>query len=82
MYQIHVSPPSGPEVSTSTVLGCNDRSQLNQHCTGSGDQIRWLNGWRAGLLIMAACCLVFVSFSDAAATAAAAGLAPIPARSG
>lgn len=71
MYQIHVSPPSGPEVSTSAVLGCNDRSQLNQHRASSGDQIRWLKGWRAGLLVMAACCLVFVSFSDAAATATA-----------
>ncbi len=71
MYQIHVSPPSDPEVSTSTVLGCNDRSQLNQHCTGSGDQVRWLKGWRTGLLIVAACCLVFANFSDAATTAAA-----------
>ena len=72
MYQIHVSPPSGPEVSTSTVLGCNDRSQLNQHCAGSSDQIHRLKGWHTGLLIMTACCFVCVSFSDAAATAAAA----------
>jgi Abnormal spindle-like microcephaly-assoc'd, ASPM-SPD-2-Hydin len=57
--QIYVSPPSGPEVATPIALARNDRSQLNQPYVRIGTQIRPLNGWRAGLRITVACCLVF-----------------------
>ena len=59
MYQVYVSPPSGPEVATPVAPGCNEHSRLNQHCVCSGAQIRRLNGWCAGLLMMLACCLAF-----------------------
>jgi len=59
MYQIYVSPPSGPEVAIPIAFTRDDRLQLNQHCVSSGAQIRHLNGWCAGLLMMLACCLAF-----------------------
>jgi hypothetical protein len=69
MYEIHVSPPSAPE--SSVPPRGNARSQLNQDRVGSGDPMRRLIGWRAGLLIMVACSVLFASRSSAAQTAAA-----------
>ena len=60
--QIYAFPPSGPEAAASFGFAHNNRSQLNQSCIRSGAQIRRLNGWCAGLLIVVACCFVFDLF--------------------
>src|SRR5271156_6566455 len=68
VHESYVFPLSDLEVATSVVLAHRDRWELNQHCTQGDVQIRRLNGWYAGLLVIAACCFAFVSSASYAST--------------
>ena len=61
MYEISMPPPSGLELAPSVALARNDCSQLNQHHTCCGSQIRQLIGWPARALI--GCCYLIFGLS-------------------